>query len=262
MIVASGVTKRYGSTTVVDDVHLSVARGGVTAIIGPNGAGKSTLLRAMGRLIPIDAGRIEVAGLDVQRAPSRDLARRLAVLRQDNHVAARLTIVDLVGLGRYPHGRGRMGPEDHALVMRALEYVDLVDQRHRYLDELSGGQRQRAFLAMALAQDTEVVLLDEPLTGLDVKHAVATMERVRWLAESLGKTVMVVLHDLNYASVFADRVVAMKAGRLRYDGPPDAVIAPEPLRDLYDVAVPVVRVLDRVIAVPHLGARASVADRA
>src|SRR5690606_5800523 len=175
VIEVQHATKRYRATTVVDDVSVTVARGGITAIIGPNGAGKSTLLGLMSRLLRLDAGRVTVDGLDVTTAPSDVLARRLAILRQENQLTARLTVEDLVTFGRYPHSKGSPTAEDRRQVDASLAYLNLGHLRHRFLDELSGGQRQRAFVAMVLCQDTDCVLLDEPLNSLAMKHAVAMM---------------------------------------------------------------------------------------
>ncbi len=239
MIEVRGVTKRYGTTTVVDDVTLDVPDGGLVALIGPNGAGKSTLLSIMSRLLPADAGTVRVDGMDVATTRSDVLARRLAILRQDAHVGSRLTVRDLVTFGRYPHGKGRYTVEDRAHVERALDFLDLQPFAHRFLDELSGGQRQRAFVAMVLCQDTDHVLLDEPLNNLDLRHAVGMMRLLRRATDELGKTVVVVLHDINVASCWSDRIVAMKDGRVAHDGPPAEVVRPEVLSDVYDLDVAV-----------------------
>ncbi len=239
MIEVRGVTKRYGTTTVVDDVTLDVPDGGLVALIGPNGAGKSTLLSIMSRLLPADAGTVRVDGMDVATTRSDVLARRLAILRQDAHVGSRLTVRDLVTFGRYPHGKGRYTVEDRAHVARALDFLDLQPFAHRFLDELSGGQRQRAFVAMVLCQDTDHVLLDEPLNNLDLRHAVGMMRLLRRATDELGKTVVVVLHDINVASCWSDRIVAMKDGRVAHDGPPAEVVRPEVLSDVYDLDVAV-----------------------
>ncbi|QGQ20129.1 ATP-binding cassette domain-containing protein [Cellulomonas sp. JZ18] len=239
MIEVRGVTKRYGATTVVDDVSLDVPDGGLVALIGPNGAGKSTLLSIMSRLLPADAGTVLVDGMDVTTTRSDVLARRLAILRQDAHVGSRLTVRDLVTFGRYPHSKGRYTVEDRAHVERALDFLDLQPFAHRFLDELSGGQRQRAFVAMVLCQDTDHVLLDEPLNNLDLRHAVGMMRLLRRATDELGKTVVVVLHDINVASCWSDRIVAMKDGRVAHDGPPAEVVRPEVLSDVYDLDVAV-----------------------
>lgn len=239
MIEASGVTKRYGETIVVDGVTLTVPKGGITAIIGPNGAGKSTLLSIMARLVGADAGRVSVDGLDVVTTPSEVLARRLAILRQDNHMTARLTVRDLVTFGRYPYSRGRPTRDDAIHVERALDYLNLRDLSERFLDELSGGQRQRAFVAMVLCQDTDYVLLDEPLNNLDMKHAAAMMRLWRGACRDFGKTVVVVLHDINFAAWYADHIVAMRDGAVCRQGSPAAIIDADALRDIYDMEIAV-----------------------
>jgi iron complex transport system ATP-binding protein len=244
-----GATKRYGHSVVVDGVDLRLPRGGVTSIIGPNGAGKSTLLSLVSRLLPLDDGRVTVDGLDVARTPGDVLARRLAILRQDNHLGSRLTVHDLVLFGRYPHSRGRPTPADLEHVQRSLAYLGLEDLAHRFLDELSGGQRQRAFVAMVLCQDTDYVLLDEPLNNLDMKHAVGMMRLLRRAADELGKTVVLVLHDVNFAASYSDHVVAMRDGVVVEQGPPDDLMTPDVMRRVYDVEVAVHRIEGRPIAV-------------
>jgi len=239
MIVATGVRKAYAANVVVDDVSITLPRGGITAIIGPNGAGKSTFLSIVSRLSPADAGTVTVDGLDVSRTPGPVLAQRLAILRQDNHMTARLTVRELVAFGRYPHSKGRPTLEDQAHVQRALDYLDLQPLADRFLDELSGGQRQRAFVAMVLCQDTDYVLLDEPLNNLDLRHAAGMMKLLKRAAQELGKTVVVVLHDINFASVYADHIVAMRDARLVAQGPPATIITPEALHAIYGMDIQV-----------------------
>ena len=237
MIEAEQLTKRYDRALVVDGVSLSLPAGGVTAIIGPNGAGKSTLLSMIARLLPMDGGRVLVDGLDVTRTKGDELAKRLAILRQENGLSVRLTVRDLVGFGRFPHSKGRMRAADHAKVAEAIAYLDLSELAERYLDELSGGQRQRAFVAMVLAQDTGTILLDEPLNNLDIRHAVAMMRLIRRAADELGKTIVVVLHDINFASAYADRIVAMCDGKIAHEGPVAAVITEEVVEAVFGLPV-------------------------
>jgi iron complex transport system ATP-binding protein len=239
MIEARSVSKSYGPALVVDGVSVTIPKGGVTAVIGPNGAGKSTLLSMVSRLVGMDAGTVTVDGLDVGRTPGDVLARRLSILRQEQNVSVRLTVADLVAFGRYPHSKGRPTAEDKARVEAALAWLGLEELSGRFLDELSGGQRQRAFVAMVLCQDTDYVLLDEPLNNLDLKHAVGMMRLLRRAADELDKTVVVVLHDINFASCYADRILAMKNGRLAHQGPPAAIMRAEVLRDLYEIEVDV-----------------------
>lgn len=239
MIAIDGLTKSYGPAIVVDEVTLDLPAGGVTSIIGPNGAGKSTMLGIIARLLDADSGRVTVAELDVATCDTKELARVLSVLRQDNHLPVRLTVEDLVGFGRYPHCGGRLGEVDRQIVDAAIDYLDLGDLRRRFLDEMSGGQRQRAFVAMVLAQDTDYVLLDEPLNNLDMPHARGMMRRLRRAADELGKTIVVVIHDVNFASVWSDRIVAMKGGRLAAVGTPREIIDERLLGEIYDMAITV-----------------------
>lgn len=243
MIELIGVTKSYGDAVVVDNVSLTLPAGGVTAMIGPNGAGKSTLLAMVARFTPMSSGRVTVGGLDVSKTRGDVMARKLAILRQDNHVAPRLSVRELVAFGRYPHSKGWLNAEDEKQIAAAIGYMGLEPLEHRFLDELSGGQRQRAFVAMVLAQDTEYLLLDEPLNNLDMKHASAMMKLVRRAADELGKSIVVVLHDINFASCYADRIVAMKDGRIAFHGSPQEIMTEQVLKALYDTDI-AVRVVD------------------
>lgn len=241
MIGIDSVTKRHGALVAVDDVTMDL-QPGLTAIIGPNGAGKSTLLAAIGRLLGTDAGVITVDGMNVATTRSRDIARTLAVLRQDNHLAIRLSVEDLVGYGRFPHGGSGKTLQDRAHVERALDLLDLHEVRGRFLDELSGGQRQRAFVAMALAQDTQHLLLDEPLNNLDPRHGTSLMRLLRRLVSDHAMTIVVVLHDINVAAAFADRIVAMREGCVEHHGAVADVLTAQRLSALYETPARVAEV--------------------
>lgn len=249
MITLENVRKTYGGHVVVDDVSLTLPAGGLTSIIGPNGAGKSTLLMMISRLVPMDSGTITVNGMDVHKTPSDRLARHLAILRQENTITSRLTVHDLVTFGRYPYSKGRPTVEDKVHVDQAIHYLGLETLENRFLDELSGGQRQRAFVAMVLCQDTDYILLDEPLNNLDMKHSVIMMRLLRRAADELGKTIMLVLHDINFASCYSDMIVAMREGRVIAKGTPDTMIEPGCLRNIYDIDINVQLVNNRRIAV-------------
>ena len=203
------------------------------ALFGPNGAGKSTMLALIARLSRLQRGRITVDEHEIGRVSDKALARVLAVLTQSNHVTARLRVADLVGFGRYPWHGGRPGGEDRDHVDRALERFDLTGLRNRFLDEVSGGQRQRAFVAMAVAQDTPYLLLDEPLNNLDIAAARGLMRLVRDLAEEDGRTILIVLHDINYATAFADHLVVMKDGQIAATGDPAEVVTEPLLRQVF-----------------------------
>lgn len=247
-LVVDHVDAAYGSTQVLDRVCASFARGGVTSIIGPNGAGKSTLLGVMSRLQHPTAGYVYLDGADIHRANSRTIARTLGVMRQDNSVAIRLTVAELVGFGRYPRDRGRRTAAATRAINDALDAMELHELRDRYLDELSGGQRQRAFIAMVLAQDTDYVLLDEPLNNLDLKHATGIMTQMREAAVEMGRSVVMVIHDVNVAAAYSDRIVCMKHGRIIADGSPEQIMTPAILGELYDMPMRVAECEGRRIA--------------
>ncbi|GAB1361021.1 ATP-binding cassette domain-containing protein [Rhodobacter sp.] len=199
MISVEGVSHRIGAAQILSDIALTLPAGKITALIGPNGAGKSTLLSLIARLSAVQAGRITVEGLDVALAPTGDLAKAMAILPQHAGVASRLRVRELVAFGRWPHHRGRPTPQDHALVKVAMEQMALAGLADRFLDELSGGQRQRAHLAMAFAQSTNWLLLDEPLAALDMAHARSLMQELARLRDA-GRSVVMVLHEVNHAA--------------------------------------------------------------
>ncbi|MBP3034968.1 ABC transporter ATP-binding protein [Arthrobacter sp. zg-ZUI100] len=237
MISVTGVSKSYANQVVVDGVSADIKEGGITSIIGPNGAGKSTLLSIMSRLLRMDAGSVSVDGLDVFATPGKELARKMAILRQDNQLTVRLTVRDLVGFGRYPHNGGRPTSADKVFIDEAMAYLDLTALADRFVDELSGGQRQRAFIAMVLAQGTDYLLLDEPLNNLDMKHSVEMMRLLRRLTDDFGKTVVLVIHDINFASCYSDDIIAMRQGRIIHQGPPSRIMQPDVLRDIYEIDI-------------------------
>lgn len=237
MIVFDNVEKSYGRARVLGPVSLTIPAGGVTALIGANGAGKSTLLTIAGRLIQPSGGRVTIAGNDVATTPSRDLARIVSILRQENHFVTRMSVADLVGFGRFPHNGGRTRPEDQTYIDESIRFLGLDELRDRYLDELSGGQRQRAYVAMVLAQDTDYILLDEPLNNLDMRHAVGMMKHLRSAADDLGKTVVVVIHDINFAAAYADNIVALHEGRVTHQGTPAEIMNDQTLEEVFQTPV-------------------------
>lgn len=235
MVDIKQVTKRYGKKEVIKDVSIHIKRGKITSFIGPNGAGKSTLLSMISRLILKDEGEILIDGADISKKKSRELAKKISILKQSNHVNVRLTVRELVSFGRFPYSQGKLTKEDWAFVDEAIEYMELKDIEDCYLDELSGGQRQRAYIAMVIAQDTEYILLDEPLNNLDMKHSVQIMKTLRRLVDELGKTVLLVIHDINFASVYSDYIVALKNGRIIKEGTTDEIINRQVLKEIYDM---------------------------
>lgn len=237
MIEVKNVSKRYEDQLVLQNINETLPSSGITSIIGPNGAGKSTLLSVMSRLLTPDSGQVMVDSLNVNDANSEQLAKVLSVLRQENHFTSRLSVYDLVSFGRYPYTKGRLNADDREHINQALSFLDLLPLAHRYLDELSGGQRQRAFVAMVLCQDTKYVLLDEPLNNLDMKHSVAMMKQLRRAADELGKSIVLVIHDINFASAYSDHIIAMKKGEVVFSGVPADVMVPNVIESIFELPV-------------------------
>ena len=240
MITLSDVKKAYSDEVAIGPIDLEIPQGGITALVGPNGAGKSTMLTMVGRLLGMDQGAIEVAGMDVASTKSRDLAKVLSILRQENHFITRLTVRQLVGFGRFPHSQGRLTAEDEEVISRYIDFLDLRLLEDRYLDQLSGGQRQRAFVAMVLCQDTEYVLLDEPLNNLDIAHSVRMMKHLKRAADELGRTIIIVLHDINFAAAYSDYICAVKNGRIARFGSPSEIMRDDVLTEIFNTEITVV----------------------
>ncbi|KEJ88498.1 iron ABC transporter ATP-binding protein [Sulfitobacter donghicola] len=234
MINVSDVSYRIGKTTILDQVDLNLPKGGVTALIGPNGAGKSTLLSLIARILPLQDGTIEVDDLMVGACANDVLARKLSILPQASDAAPLLTVRELVSFGRYPYHNGRPSAKDAALVEQAIETFGLTGLASRRLDSLSGGQRQRAQVAMIYAQDTDYILLDEPLNNLDIAASRSLMKTLQELAQTHGRTIVIVLHDINYAAAYADRIIAMKQGTVVAVGHPNEVITAALLKDVFE----------------------------
>ncbi|WP_337033366.1 ABC transporter ATP-binding protein [Paenibacillus illinoisensis] len=249
MVEVRNVSKQYGGVRVVDDVSLNIAKGKITSFIGPNGAGKSTLLSMITRLIGKDTGQVLIEGKEIEGWKSKELSKKISVLKQSNHINIRLTVEDLVAFGRFPYSQGRLTPEDRQWIQEAIDYMDLGPYRKRYLDELSGGQRQRAYIAMVIAQNTEYILLDEPLNNLDMKHSVQIMKVLRKMVDELGKTIVIVIHDINFASCYSDYIVALKEGRVVQEGKTEDIIDTEVLQQVYDMHIPVQVINGRKICV-------------
>lgn len=235
MIQVRNLTKKYGNKTVVDNVSLTLSKGKLTSLIGPNGAGKSTVLSMVSRLMQPNEGEVLVEGKEIGKWDQKELAKKLAILKQSNHINMRLTIRELVSFGRFPHSGGNLTAEDEKQIDEALGYMQLKDLEHRYLDELSGGQRQRAYIAMVIAQNSEYILLDEPLNNLDMKHAAEIMKTLRKLVDELGKTVIIVIHDINFASCYSDYIIALKDGIIAKEGRTEELIEKETLEAIYEM---------------------------
>ncbi len=239
---AEGVHLGYGSHLVVDGLDLDVLPGSVTAVIGPNGCGKSTVLRALGRLLSPQQGQVLLDGKRIDKTPTREVAKVLGILPQAPVAPEGLTVGDLVSRGRHPHQAWyrQWSSDDEEAVAEALNWTGIGDLAERPVDQLSGGQRQRAWISMALAQETDMLLLDEPTTFLDLAHQVDVLELVGRLNTEAGRTVVMVLHDLNLAARYADCLIAMKAGRIVAAGKPHEVITEEMLAEVFGLRAHVI----------------------
>ena len=227
--------KKYDGKAVVDLVSFEIPKGKVISLIGPNGAGKSTVMGMISRLIAKDSGIISFEEKDLSKWNSKELAKRLAILTQHNNVQMKLTVKELVAFGRFPYSGSRLTQEDYKMIDKAIAYMELEEFADRFIDELSGGQRQRAYIAMVIAQDTEYVLLDEPTNNLDIYHATNLMKTVRRLCDELGKTVILVLHEINYAAFYSDYICAFLDGKVAKFGTVKEVITKEILSEIYKV---------------------------
>ncbi|MFC6088042.1 ABC transporter ATP-binding protein [Saccharothrix lopnurensis] len=247
---AESLSVGYGERLVVSGLDLDVLSGSVTAVIGPNGCGKSTLLRALGRLLPARSGAVLLDGERIDRTPTREVAKVLAVLPQSPRAPEGLTVAELVARGRHPHQSWyrQWSADDEAAVAAALEMTGMAALADRAVDELSGGQRQRAWISMALAQGTDLLLLDEPTTYLDLAHQIDVLDLVQRLNAEFGRTVVMVLHDLNLAARYADRLVAMRDGEVVVAGAPAEVLTEEVLLEVFGLEARVV--VDPVAGTP------------
>ena len=234
MIELRNISQAYGDHAVLKHVSLDIKEGRITALIGANGAGKSTLLNVAANLIPVRAGEVFLDGENVGGMKNIEIAKKIAILKQTQHLSMRITVKELVSFGRYPHSKGRLGAEDEHKIREAIEYMNLPEIQDRFIDELSGGQRQRAYIAMILAQDTKYIFLDEPLNNLDIKYSVEMMLILRKMIRELNKTVIIVLHDINFAAAYADEIVAMKDGEIIREGLARDIIDKDTLSTVFD----------------------------
>lgn len=240
MIKIDKATKNYSKEVNIGPINIEIPKAGITSLIGPNGAGKSTTLLMIGRLLNMDKGHIQVANLDIANSKSEDLAKVLTILRQENHFVTRLTVRQLVGFGRFPHSKGKLTNNDEKIISKYIDFLDLTDLENRYLDELSGGQRQRAYVAMVLCQETEYVLLDEPLNNLDVARSVQMMEHLKHAANEFGRTILVVMHDINFAAKYSNRICAMKNGKIAAFGTIDEIMNENLLTDIFETNINII----------------------
>ncbi|NIY66335.1 ABC transporter ATP-binding protein [Streptomyces malaysiensis] len=234
-LTAHQLTLAYEDRTVVDGLDLEIPDGEVTVIVGPNACGKSTLLRALGRLLRPRGGAVLLDGTDLARIPTKRIARSVGLLPQTPVAPEAITVADLVSRGRQPHQHWwqQWSEEDERAVTDAMERTDVTALADRPVDELSGGQRQRVWIAMALAQETDLLLLDEPTTYLDISHQVEVLDLVRQLNHERGRTVVAVLHDLNQAARYADHLIAMKTGRIVARGRPEDIVTAELVHEVF-----------------------------
>lgn len=240
MIKITDAKKAYTSEVNIGPIHIEIPKKGITSLVGPNGAGKSTTLLMIGRLLNMEQGKIEVAGMDITATKSEQIAKVLAILRQENHFVTRLTVKQLAGFGRFPYSKGRLTKEDEKIVAKYIDFLGLNDLQNRYLDELSGGQRQRAYVAMVLCQETEYVLLDEPLNNLDVARSVQMMEHLRLAADEFNRTIVTVLHDINFAAKYSDRICAMKDGKIAAFGTVPEIMKAPLLTDIFETKIEII----------------------
>ena len=203
----------------------------------------------MSRLLKKDSGEVFIDGKEISKWDTKELSKVMGILKQSNHLNVRLTIRDLVAFGRFPHSQGNLTSEDQVKIDEALAYMQLEDIQHKFLDELSGGQRQRAFIGMVLAQDTDYIFLDEPLNNLDMKHSVQIMKMLRRITDELGKTVVIVIHDINFASCYSDEIIALQDGEIAVTGTVNEIMQASTLSKLYDMEFNVQEINDKKICV-------------
>lgn len=249
MVDIKNVFKLYNQKKVIEDVSLKIEKGTITSFIGPNGAGKSTLISMISRLIAKDEGSITIDGQDIMKTKNNELAKKISILKQSNAINLKLTVRELISFGRFPYSQGKLKKVDLEKIDEAIDYMELREMEDKYLDELSGGQRQRAHIAMVIAQDTEYILLDEPLNNLDMRHSVQIMKTLRRLVNELNKTIIIVIHDINFASCYSDQIVALKDGKIVKQGPTCDVIDKCVLKDIYDMDIDIKEIDNQRICV-------------
>lgn len=234
-MIIKNISKAYNEKKVLDNISFEIPQGKVVSFIGPNGAGKSTVMGIISRLLKKDGGEIIFQGKELSQWKSRDLAKKLSILTQSNNIQMKLTVKELVTFGRFPYSGSRITKEDDEIIQQAISYMELEEFQDRFIDELSGGQRQRAYIAMVIAQDTDNILLDEPTNNLDIYHSTNMMKIVRRLCDELGKTMILVLHEINFAAFYSDYICAFKDGKIAAYGTVEEVMTKENLSSIYNV---------------------------
>lgn len=234
MIKVSDLTQKYGEKTILNNINIKIEKNKITSLIGANGAGKSTLFSVISNLIKPVNGEIILKNKCIKKYNSNEIAKEISILRQNNSINIKITVRELISFGRFPHSKGRLTKGDEIKIQDAIDYLDLNNIQGSYINELSGGQRQRAYIAMILAQDTKCILLDEPLNNLDMRYAEEMMQILSKLSRDLKKTIVIVMHDINCAAHYSDRIIAMKDGKVLKDGTPHEVITKKVLDKVYN----------------------------
>ncbi len=245
MIRIKNISKKYADREILKNVSLELPKKKIISFIGSNGAGKSTLLSIITRTLSKNSGEVIIKDKDLENWNTGELAKVLSILKQSNHLNIRLTVKELVSFGRYPHSKGKLTPDDEAKINSAIQYMGLKELENSFIDELSGGQRQMAYIAMVIAQDTEYIFLDEPLNNLDMKHSVKIMKILRNLVDEHGKTIVVVIHDINFVSCYSDYIIALKNGEIVTHGNTEEIIKNEILEKIYNMEIPIYKIDDR-----------------
>ena len=251
MFEVKNITKMYGTRKVLDDVSLTFKTGCITSLVGANGAGKSTLLSIIARFLKQDSGSVFFEGKNINEYKNMEIAQKVASLRQANSFNLRITVRELVAFGRFPHSKGRIKAADNVIIDKALEYMHITDMQHKFIDQLSGGERQRVFIAMILAQDTDHILLDEPLNNLDMKQSASIMKNLRSIVDETKKTIIIVVHDINCASCYSEEIVALKNGKLMLQAPPEDFMLEPVIKEIFDVDCRIADVAGNKICVYH-----------
>jgi iron complex transport system ATP-binding protein len=247
MIEIEKIVKYYDKNLILDEIDLHLPKEKIIAFIGSNGAGKSTLLSIVGRTLQKNSGNIYIDEREISEWKNRELATRLSILQQSNNVLVKLTVEELVSFGRFPHSQGKLTELDYQKIEEAITYMGLESLRDCYLDELSGGQKQMAYIAMTLAQDSEYIFLDEPLNNLDMKHSVQIMKILKKLVTDLKKTILIVIHDINFVSCYSDYIIALKNGKIIAQGSNEEVMKSEILKQIYDIDIDIQCIGDKNI---------------
>lgn len=247
----SNIFKSYGQSQILNDVTLAIPRHKLTAFIGPNGAGKSTVLDIMSQYLSFDNGEFTIHEKPISDWQQEEFAKHVTIMRQRTDIRVNMTVEEMVSFGRFPYSHGELSPTDWQYINSAIDYLELEPLRHRNIQELSGGQLQRVFIALVLAQDTEYILLDEPLNNLDLKQSMHIMTILRQMVDDFNKTIVLVIHDLQTAVKYADHIIAFKDGAVFEDGDVDAICNDVMLSRLYDIPIEVIEVKGQRICIQN-----------